>query len=86
MSGLVCIYENHARFFSSEAEAVVVQRDDTRTARLNHLDFNVLAQPHFVQAIDERAVAIDFGDAGSFASGKKFKRNDRHEGRSVEVR
>ena len=67
---LISIDKNHARFLSSEAEAVVVQGDDARAAWLDHFDFNVLVKAHFVQAVDEGAVAIDFDDAGSFASSK----------------
>lgn len=75
---LVGIDKDHARFLSSEAEAVIIQCDDTRAARLNHLDFGVLADAHFVQAVDERAVAVDLDDAGTLAGCKEFKRDDRH--------
>ena len=59
---------------------MIVQSDDTRAAGLDHSDFNVLAKAHFVQTIDEGVITVDFGDAGTFASCKKFKRDNRHVG------
>jgi hypothetical protein len=55
-------------FFSSKAEAVIIEGDDTRTSRLDHLDFRILAQAHFVQTIYECVVTVDFDNAGTFAS------------------
>lgn len=66
----VSFHEDHGSFLTSETQSVIIERNDTGAARLNHPDLDIFSKAHFLQAIHEGIVTINVNNAGSFTSSK----------------
>lgn len=53
---------------AAEAQAMIIDCDDTRLARLNHRHLRVFAQTHFAQPRHKRRLAVEIDDASVLSS------------------
>ena len=71
---------HHGGLFAAKADAMVVQRDDTRRTRLHHAHVNTLLQTHLGEAHDHFATAVNGADASFLTGSQKFERYGRIHG------
>ena len=69
------LHHHHGGLFAAKADAVVIQRDDTRRSRLHYANVNTLLEAHLREAHDHLATAVNGADAPDFTSSQEFERH-----------